>query len=127
MIDWRSFSQKYCKEVVVWKRTKHPNILSIEGVAPKLFEFCMVSQWMENGDMLPYLEKFPGANRLDLVNSTRWRSGLRLTDSQLIGITCGLDYLHRSDVVHGDLKGVRWIYPATHPTNIPPSPAKHPH
>ena len=76
---------------------------------------------------MQYLTMFPGANRLELVGLTNWRSGLPLTDSQLIGITCGLDYLHSSDVVHGDLKPVRWIYPATHPTNISPSSEKHSH
>ena len=49
------------------KRVKHPNILSIEGVAPKLFEFCMVSQWMAGGDMLRYIERHPDVNRLGLV------------------------------------------------------------
>ena len=59
--------QKYCKEVIVCKRVKHENILSIEGVARDLFEFGMVSQWMENGDLLSYALKHPGANRLELV------------------------------------------------------------
>ncbi|KAF9789413.1 kinase-like domain-containing protein [Thelephora terrestris] len=81
-------NKKYCKEVVVCKRASHPNILSIEGVAPKAFEFCMVSRWMEHGDILAYVRRYPGVNRLDL----------------LIGVTRGLDYLHLSEVVHGDLK-----------------------
>jgi hypothetical protein len=49
----------------------HPNVLSIEGVAPKLFEFCMVSQWMVHGNILSYLEKYTGANRLELVRFLR--------------------------------------------------------
>ena len=31
----------------------------------------MVSQWMENGHLLRYLKKHPGANRLELVSLTR--------------------------------------------------------
>lgn len=58
----------YCKEVVVWKRLKHANILTIEGVAPKLFEFCMVSQWMANGNLLQYVKMHTGASRLELVS-----------------------------------------------------------
>jgi len=81
-------NKKYCKEVIVCKRVKHPNVLSIEGVAPKLFEFCMVSQWMVNGNLLSYVEKYVGANRLEL----------------LVGVTRGLSYLHENEVVHGDLK-----------------------
>ena len=52
---------------------KHPNILSIEGVVPDLFEFGMVSQWMENGDLLSYTLKNPGANRLELVRPSHER------------------------------------------------------
>jgi len=49
----------------------HPNVLSIEGVAPVLFEFCMVSQWMAHGNILSYVEKYTDANRLDLVRLPR--------------------------------------------------------
>ncbi|KAF9646793.1 kinase-like protein [Thelephora ganbajun] len=87
--DTDKINKKYCKEVVVLKQVRHPNILSVEGVAPKLFEFSMVSQWMPNGNMLKYTEQYPGANRLEL----------------LTGITRGLNYLHNNEVTHGDLKG----------------------
>lgn len=59
--------QQYCKEVIVCKRVKHTNILTIEGVARHLFEFGMVSKWMENGDLLNYVGKNPEVDRLDLV------------------------------------------------------------
>ncbi|KAF9789396.1 kinase-like domain-containing protein [Thelephora terrestris] len=81
-------NKKYCKEVIVCKRVRHRNILSIEGVAPRLFEFCMVSQWMEHGHILDYVNRYQEVNRLEL----------------LIGVTCGLNYLHCNEVVHGDLK-----------------------
>ena len=80
-IDWRFFAQKYCKEVIVCKRVEHPNILSIKGVAPGLFEFCMVSQWMPNGSMLAYVTQYPGVNRLELVGLTFWRYYPTLTAS----------------------------------------------
>ena len=51
----------------VWKRVSHPNVLMIEGVAPDLFEFCMVSQWMVHSNILDYTEKHAGADRLELV------------------------------------------------------------
>jgi len=68
-VDRRRFVQQYCKEVVVCKLVDHPNVMSIEGVAAKSFKFgfSMVSQWMENGNLLEYMTKYPGANRLDLV------------------------------------------------------------
>ena len=57
----------FCKEVIVCKRMDHPNVLSIEGVAPELFEFCMVSRWMVNGNILDYAKKYTDVNRLELV------------------------------------------------------------
>ncbi|KAF9646789.1 kinase-like protein [Thelephora ganbajun] len=68
--------ERHCKEVVVSKRMNHPNILSIEGVAPGLYPFCIVTQWMLNGNMKEYL----------------------------IGVTRGLNYLHNNEIVHGDLR-----------------------
>ena len=96
-------------------RMKHLNVLSIEGVAPELFEFCMVSRWMENGRISDYVKKYVGVNRLELV-------GLRgdlmirrfesvLMESQLIGVTRGLSYLHGNGVIHGDLKSVIVLSP----------------
>jgi len=52
---------------VVAKRIKHPNVMTIEGVAPKLFKYCMVSPWMEGGNMLEYVRKYPKVDRLGLV------------------------------------------------------------
>ena len=46
--------------------------MPIDGVARRLSKFCIVSQWMENGNMLKYLVTHPGANRLRLVSLTHW-------------------------------------------------------
>ena len=60
---------------------KHPNILSIEGVAPQSFEVCLVSRWMANGSMMGYVAKYPGANRLELVGLPHCQSDFALTGS----------------------------------------------
>ncbi|KAF9646872.1 kinase-like protein [Thelephora ganbajun] len=102
--DTNEINKKYCKEVIVRKRAKHPNILSIEGVAPKLFEFCMVSEWMPNGNILEYITKHPAVDRLELVYLEHRRFDHTLTKLQLIGVTRGLDYLHNNEVIHGGLR-----------------------
>ena len=53
----------------------------MEGVAPVLFEFCIVSKWMSNGDMMKYIQKYPAVNRLELVRLThlQWRPDPVLT------------------------------------------------
>ena len=61
--------QKYSKEIIISRRTNHPNVLRIEGVALDLFPCCMVSRWMENGNMLDYLNRYRGPiDRLELVS-----------------------------------------------------------
>ena len=76
--------QRYCKEVIIYKRVEHPNVLPIEGVAPALFEYCMVSRWMENGNILNYVANYPGADRLELVRLMRQRSGFVLTRMHVV-------------------------------------------
>ncbi|KAF9789530.1 kinase-like domain-containing protein [Thelephora terrestris] len=81
--------KKYCREVIRSRWMNHPNVLRIEGVAPDLFPCCTVSRWMENGNMLEYLNTHQG--HID-------RSEL------LLGIMRGLNHLHARNVVHGDLR-----------------------
>ena len=51
-------------------RMDHPNVLRIEGVASDLFTCCIVSRWMENGNMLEYLNQYQGhIDRLELVST----------------------------------------------------------
>ncbi|KAF9642014.1 kinase-like protein, partial [Thelephora ganbajun] len=73
-------------EVVGWKWLQHENILPFVGVTPK---FAIVSDFMENGNIMGFIEKHPRYNRLHL----------------LVGTASGLEYLHGHGIVHGDLKG----------------------
>ncbi|KAF9646889.1 kinase-like protein [Thelephora ganbajun] len=81
--------QRFCKEVLIAKLVDNENVLAIEGVQmtdePK---FCIVSEWMEHGDMHTYLKGNESADRVEL----------------LLGVVRGLNYLHSIEVVHGDLK-----------------------
>ena len=47
---------------------RHGNVLSVEGVAPELFELCMVSKWMPHGNMTAYLKGNEKADRMRLVS-----------------------------------------------------------
>ena len=69
-VSHRSPSQKYCKEVTISRRARHENVLSIEGVAPDLFQFCMVSRWMDNGNLQEYVRSEGQVDRMALVSSS---------------------------------------------------------
>lgn len=52
---------------------KHENILSIEGIAPGLFDLCTVTKWMDNGEVREYLRGHREADRLRLVSLPAWQ------------------------------------------------------
>jgi len=55
------------REVIGWKWLQHENILSFVGVTPDL---AIVSDLMENGNVMEFISKNPRHNRLRLVSDT---------------------------------------------------------
>ncbi|CAE6399147.1 unnamed protein product [Rhizoctonia solani] len=79
------------RELYIWSRMEHPNIHRLQGVIMFRDRYLgMVSEWMENGDLRQYLQRYPGADRYQLC----------------IHIASGLDYMHSRGTVHGALKAV---------------------
>ncbi|OAX43799.1 kinase-like protein [Rhizopogon vinicolor AM-OR11-026] len=78
-------TKRYEHEMNVWSMLKHDNILSIYGVITNLETIHIVSTWQENGNVLEYRIKNPDINPLTLATS-------------------GIEYLHGSNIVHGNLK-----------------------
>ncbi|KAF9789359.1 kinase-like domain-containing protein [Thelephora terrestris] len=87
--DVRKARKLFCKEVVMWRKISHPNIVPLLGVSEAPAPISMVSEWMPNGDVRSYVEKNPEVSRLQL----------------LLDISRGLSFLHSHEIVHGDLKG----------------------
>ncbi|KAF9071877.1 kinase-like domain-containing protein [Rhodocollybia butyracea] len=84
---------QFCREALVWRQLRHPNILPLLGINSDLFSpsFCLISSWMKNKDIITYLR----ANPVDDVSSV------------LSDIAAGIYYLHSQDppIVHGDIRG----------------------
>ena len=61
--------QRFCKEVLVAKLVNDGNVLAIDGVqmvdGSKL---CIISRWMEHGNMHTYIEGNQDVNRIELVS-----------------------------------------------------------
>ncbi|KAL5638658.1 hypothetical protein ACGC1H_003124 [Rhizoctonia solani] len=85
----RVYHKRAAKEIYMWSKCKHPNIVRLIGLA--VFHDClaMISRWEVHGSLLQYLSRHPAADRCNLSTS----------------MCAGLAYLHRNDIVHGDLKG----------------------
>ncbi|KAF9002485.1 kinase-like domain-containing protein, partial [Cyathus striatus] len=80
------------KEGILWGHLSHPSIVPFYGVyyLQKIEEqVCLVSPWMDQGNIMNYLSLNPMENRVKLV----------------FEVAQGLEYLHDNNVIHGDLKG----------------------
>ncbi|KDQ58177.1 hypothetical protein JAAARDRAFT_95974, partial [Jaapia argillacea MUCL 33604] len=81
-------------EALIWKQLHHDHILPFLGIDTQNYSsqfFCMVSPWMQNGNILKYLASNPPES-VDL-------------DRLLLEAARGLNYIHSMDIVHGDLRG----------------------
>ena len=75
--------------------------------SPDLFDLCMVSEWMEYGNLLSYVKKRPDANRLNLVCALCFLLHLFTRRCmKVVDVARGLSYIHGLGLVHGDLKSV---------------------
>ncbi|KAF8736484.1 hypothetical protein AX14_014467 [Amanita brunnescens Koide BX004] len=78
------------REARVWHTLKHPNVLEFFGVVHNIGSFfAVVSPYCANGNISTYLEEHPQSNRLHLI----------------LGVAQAIEYLHKNNVVHGDIKG----------------------
>ncbi|KAJ6481301.1 kinase-like domain-containing protein, partial [Mycena vitilis] len=76
-------------EAVIWRQLSHPNLLPFFGLYMLDKRLCLVSPWMENGDLNSFLRR--SSSDIDCS----WL---------IIDVAAGLEYLHSECVVHGDLK-----------------------
>jgi len=101
--SWRSSDARFqnlIHEVFTWRQLSHSNVLPFYGVhfleEPLEIRFCLVSPWMEHGNIVEFLVR-------------RHRDGpyTDTTDciSLALDIANGVKYLHGERVIHRDLKG----------------------
>ncbi|KAH7913189.1 kinase-like domain-containing protein [Hygrophoropsis aurantiaca] len=92
--DRRKKSKRLQRELSVWQRLRHENVLPLLGVTSGFGPFTsMICPWLDNGTLTTYLERY----QKKLANMDRF---LLLTE-----IASGLRYLHSNSVIHGDLTG----------------------
>ncbi|KAJ7843675.1 kinase-like domain-containing protein, partial [Mycena leptocephala] len=85
--DVQSILNKFSREALIWRQLAHPNILPFFGVYYLETRLCLVSPWMENGNIMKFLE----------INKPA---------TGILNVALGLQYLHKENVVHGDLKAL---------------------
>ncbi|KXN82314.1 Serine/threonine-protein kinase HT1 [Leucoagaricus sp. SymC.cos] len=83
--------QALAKELILWSHLSHPNVVPFYGVwvpDTAVARICLVSPWMESGNLAQYLGRFPHIPQLLLLSD----------------VSAGLEFLHRSKIIHADLK-----------------------
>ncbi|KAG8702462.1 hypothetical protein FRC08_003474 [Ceratobasidium sp. 394] len=89
----RQHDSKYMKrttrELITWSKLKHRNVLELSGLAVVQGRLAMVSPWMEYGSVSSVVKKWPEVDRYLLC----------------LQLALAVEYLHKEDVVHGDIKG----------------------
>ncbi|KAF9790534.1 kinase-like domain-containing protein, partial [Thelephora terrestris] len=83
--------KRLCREIIAWKHLTHRNILPLLGVSisTDTHRFCILTEWMPNGNIMQYAKSKLAANRLKLLSE----------------VMSGVTYLHDHSIVHADLKG----------------------
>ncbi|KAJ7878749.1 kinase-like domain-containing protein [Mycena olivaceomarginata] len=84
--------KEFSREALIWRQLCHPNVLPFFGVYYLENRLCLVSPWMENGNMMEFLTKENPCKTARL--------------SLILDVALGLQYLHAQNVVHGDLKAI---------------------
>ncbi|KAF9262257.1 kinase-like protein [Marasmius fiardii PR-910] len=95
MSDVQQLLTEYVREAIVWQQLKHPNVLPFLGIYyldEHRKQLCLVSPWMERGNLVTFLKETPK----DLIDH----------HSLAHDVANGLSYLHDMKIAHGDLKGV---------------------
>ncbi|TFK19388.1 kinase-like protein [Coprinopsis marcescibilis] len=85
--------QAVSREAIIWSNLSHRNVLPFYGIYQlddKYKRICMVSPWMENGNVQDYLKQGLCPNRVWLLSD----------------VASGIAYLHANGVIHGDIKGM---------------------
>ncbi|KAJ7016240.1 kinase-like domain-containing protein [Mycena alexandri] len=78
------------REAEVWSSLNHRNLLPFLGVWDEHVTPlpALISPFYQSGDLKQYLTECPTADKENII----------------LGVASGLEYLHRRDIVHGDLK-----------------------
>ncbi|KAJ7895485.1 kinase-like domain-containing protein [Mycena olivaceomarginata] len=63
MIPVLTFVQEFGREAVIWRQLCHPNLLPFFGMYHLENRLCLVSPWMENGNVMEFLKKEPPQHR----------------------------------------------------------------
>ncbi|TCD64695.1 hypothetical protein EIP91_003769 [Steccherinum ochraceum] len=95
-----SLKQEFHREALVWKTLSHEYVLPLLGLAQGIFEhtLCMVLPWAEGGTVLQHIRALRSKGQM-LGEAYPKQVYIWLQQ-----VASALAYLHKEDVVHGNLR-----------------------
>ncbi|KAJ7489301.1 hypothetical protein FB451DRAFT_686485 [Mycena latifolia] len=91
--DVKTMMKEFGREALIWRQLCHPNLLPFFGLYYLENRLCLVSPWMENGNILEFFRNLEHPHDIDRL-------------SLILDVALGLKYLHENRVIHGDLKAI---------------------
>lgn len=88
--------RRFNREADIWRKLRHPKILELLGTYETEGYIHLVAPWAENGDAYNYVRNHPNLSYLS-------------RKTILYDLADALSYLHRKQIVHGDLKLVNVV------------------
>jgi serine/threonine protein kinase len=105
--SWHSGPTCHMKNMVIHKLPFY-GVYLLDTPTPRI---CLVSPWMERGNLHDYLDEFRQKSRLPFVSSLLHSTDNSSPISQISDVANGLAYLHGLQIVHSDLKAVGFCVP----------------
>lgn len=82
--------REFAQELNILRRVHHKNIIQLIGALTKQKTMCLVTEFMHGGNLLQYVQE----HALKLPELIRYS----------LGVAMGLDYLHKINIIHRDIK-----------------------
>ncbi|XP_056177144.1 serine/threonine-protein kinase STY46-like [Syzygium oleosum] len=93
----KTMQQEFAQEVYIMRKIRHKNIVQFIGACTRPPRLCIVTEYMSGGSLFDFLHKQNDVLKLSTV--------LRLA----IDVSKGMNYLHKNNIIHRDLKAANLL------------------